>query len=57
MTSTQREQIPVGAMGVRFLVEREDSNGTVSVFECEVTANAKVPVPHSHDGFEETVYD
>ena len=56
MTSTQQEKIAVGALAVRFLVEGEDSNGTVSVFECEVPANSKMPLPHSHDGFEETVY-
>ncbi len=50
------ESINVGALGVRFLVEAPDSNGTASVFECYVPANAKMPVPHSHDGFEETIY-
>ena len=28
----------------------------VVVFECAVPAAAKVPTPHSHDAFEETVY-
>jgi quercetin dioxygenase-like cupin family protein len=56
MTSTQDEKIRVGALAVRFLVDGEESNGTVAVFECEVPANAKMPLPHSHDGFEETVY-
>ena len=41
---------------MRFLVESADSNGAATVFECSVPANAKVPVPHSHDAFEETVY-
>ena len=31
-------------------------NGTSSVFECYVPANARMPAPHSHDGFEETIY-
>jgi mannose-6-phosphate isomerase-like protein (cupin superfamily) len=26
------------------------------VFECYVPANARMPAPHSHDGFEETIY-
>jgi quercetin dioxygenase-like cupin family protein len=51
-----RQTIAVGELGIRFLVEAEDSGGTVSVFECEVPADARVPVPHSHDAFEETVY-
>jgi quercetin dioxygenase-like cupin family protein len=43
-------------MGVRFLVEAEDSGGSVTVFEVDVPADARMPAPHSHDGFEETVY-
>jgi quercetin dioxygenase-like cupin family protein len=50
------ETITVGALGVRFLVEGPDSNGSVSVFECYVPANARMPAPHSHDAFEETIY-
>jgi quercetin dioxygenase-like cupin family protein len=52
----EKETITVGALGVRFLVESDDSNGTASVFECYVPANARMPAPHSHDGFEETIY-
>jgi quercetin dioxygenase-like cupin family protein len=48
--------IQVGAMRVRFLIEAGDSNGSVSVFECFVPAASKMPVPHSHDAFEETIY-
>jgi quercetin dioxygenase-like cupin family protein len=50
------ETIQVGALSVRFLVEAEESNGTASVFECGVPAQARMPAPHSHDAFEETVY-
>lgn len=50
------ELIRVGQLGVRFLVEAADSNESVSVFECFVPANARMPAPHSHDGFEETIY-
>lgn len=56
MNSATTETITVGQMGVRFLVEGSDSNGSVSVFECYVPANAKMPAPHSHDAFEETIY-
>jgi quercetin dioxygenase-like cupin family protein len=52
----QNDTITVGALGVRFLVEAADSNGTASVFECYVAANSRMPAPHSHDGFEETIY-
>ena len=32
------------------------SAGSVAVFEFDVPAGAKVPVAHSHDGYEETIY-
>ena len=50
------DTITVGELGVRFLVEAADSNGTASVFECYVPANSRMPTPHSHNGFEETIY-
>jgi quercetin dioxygenase-like cupin family protein len=48
--------IAVGQLAIRFLVQSADSNGTATVFECSVPAGAKVPAPHSHDAFEETLY-
>ena len=56
MQARSNETITVGALSVRFLVEAADSNGTASVFECFVPANSRMPAPHSHDGFEETIY-
>jgi quercetin dioxygenase-like cupin family protein len=50
------EMIPVGPLGIRFLVEAEDSGGTAAIFEVHIPAGGKPPVPHSHDGYEETVY-
>jgi len=54
--ATDNATITVGALGVRFLIEPADSNGTASVFECYVPANTRMPAPHSHDAFDETVY-
>ena len=56
MSSASKEMIQVGALSVRFLVEAADSNGSASVFECFVPADSDMPVPHSHDAFEETIY-
>jgi quercetin dioxygenase-like cupin family protein len=56
MTTTMREEIKVGELAIRFLVESGDSNGAVAVFEFDVPAGAKVPVAHSHDAYEETIY-
>jgi quercetin dioxygenase-like cupin family protein len=56
MTTTMREEIEVGEVAIRFLVEGEESKDSVAVFEFDVPAGAKVPVAHSHDGYEETIY-
>lgn len=56
MKPASRETIHVGAIQIDFLVDAEDSGGSVTVFECHVPTDARVPVHHSHDAFEETVY-
>jgi quercetin dioxygenase-like cupin family protein len=56
MTTSTREEIRIGQLAIRFLVEGDASGGTVSVFEFDVPAGAKVPIAHSHDGYEETIY-
>src|SRR4029453_15511637 len=56
MTAGMREEIRVGQLAIRFLVESGDSNRAVAVFEFDVPAGAKVPLAHSHDGYEETIY-
>ncbi len=50
------EEIRVGELTIRFLLEGEASNGTVAMFEMEVPPGAHVPAPHSHDAYEETLY-
>jgi quercetin dioxygenase-like cupin family protein len=56
MRATPGETITLGALSVRFLIEADDSSDAVTVFECHVPAAARMPAPHSHDGFEETIY-
>ena len=56
MTTTMSEEIRIGELAIRFLVESEDAGGSVAVFEFDVPAGAKVPAAHSHDGYEETLY-
>lgn len=55
MHSPHSATIMVGGMGVRFLVESEESNASVTVFECVVPVDTRMPAPHSHDAFEETI--
>jgi quercetin dioxygenase-like cupin family protein len=56
MTTSTREEIRVGELVVRFIVEGEQSAGLVAVFEFDVPAGSKVAAAHSHDGYEETIY-
>jgi quercetin dioxygenase-like cupin family protein len=51
-----REEIRIGQLTIRFLLEGEASGGSVAVFEFEVPSGAKVPIAHSHDAYEETIY-
>jgi quercetin dioxygenase-like cupin family protein len=41
---------------LRFLQSREDTDGSLDVFEMTVEPNARVPVPHYHKSWDETVY-
>jgi quercetin dioxygenase-like cupin family protein len=50
------EEIRIGQLAIRFLLEGDASEGSVAVFEFDVPAGAKVPAAHSHDGYEETIY-
>jgi quercetin dioxygenase-like cupin family protein len=50
------EEIRVGQIAVRFLLDAAASGGSVAMFEFDVPAGAKVPIPHSHDAYDETVY-
>jgi quercetin dioxygenase-like cupin family protein len=56
MSTNTTEEIKIGPLAIRFLVEGATSGGTVAVFECDVPVGAKVPAPHSHDAYEETIY-
>jgi quercetin dioxygenase-like cupin family protein len=56
MTDSPKETIHAGPVEIRFLVDADDSGGSVTVFECRVPAGVQTPAPHSHDGFEETIY-
>ncbi len=56
MSTSTREEIRVGQLAVRFLLEGHESGGSVAMFEFDVPAGAKVPAAHSHDAYEETIY-
>lgn len=50
------EIICVGQIEIRFLLEGKNSNSQLAAFEFTVPAGAKVPVPHSHERYDETIY-
>ena len=56
MPMSTSEEIRIGQLAIRFLLEGEASGGSVAVFEFDVPAGARVPAAHSHDGYEETIY-
>src|SRR5262245_48935005 len=56
MATSTHEEIRVGELTIRFLVEGEQSSGSVAVFEFDVPAGSRVAAAHSHDGYEETIY-
>jgi quercetin dioxygenase-like cupin family protein len=56
MGTATKTPIQLQALTVTFLLDEVDTHGAATVFEIRVPAGAFVPPPHSHDGFEETVY-
>ncbi|HEY7116949.1 MAG TPA: cupin domain-containing protein [Tepidisphaeraceae bacterium] len=50
------EIIQVGQIGIRFLLEAGETNGSVAMFEFTVPVGATVPLPHSHKHYDETIY-
>jgi quercetin dioxygenase-like cupin family protein len=56
MVTSTSEEIRIGQLAIRFRLEGRGSGGSVAMFEFDVPAGARVPIPHSHDGYEETSY-
>ncbi len=50
------EHIRIGALQLTFLQSKHETGGALDMFECLVPPNSKVPVPHHHRDWEETVY-
>ena len=50
------DPIHLGPITVTFSVDADESAGSVTVSRCDVKDGASLPVPHSHDAFEETLY-
>jgi len=52
----KREIIQVGQIAINFLLESADTNGALAMFEFMVPVGARVPLPHYHKHYDETIY-
>ncbi len=52
-SASPKTTIHAGPVEIRFLVDADNSGGSVTVFE---PPSVQTPAPHSHDAFEETIY-
>jgi quercetin dioxygenase-like cupin family protein len=50
------ETISINGLELRFLHSKEDTGGSLDMFEMTMPPNARVPVPHYHENWDETVY-
>ena len=50
------EVIRVGGLELRFLQSKDDTGGSLDVFEMLVPPDARMPVPHYHETWDETIY-
>jgi quercetin dioxygenase-like cupin family protein len=51
-----KETIRMGQIEVNFLLTAADTKGSVAMFEFKVPVGAKVPLPHYHKEYDETIY-
>jgi len=52
----EAEEIRLGGIVLRFLIDGPTSGGGVTMFEMTVAPGAGMPVPHHHVGFDESGY-
>ena len=50
------EIIDLGSLQLKFLRSKQDTDGSLDVFEMTLQPNARMPIPHYHDRWDETVY-
>lgn len=50
------EVILIGGLELRFLQSKDESDGSLDLFEMTVQPNARMPIAHYHESWDETVY-
>jgi quercetin dioxygenase-like cupin family protein len=53
---TPKQLINLGPIAIRFLLDGDDTAGTMCMFEFLVPPGARVPVPHYHAHVDEAIY-
>ena len=51
-----KEVIVIGQIEIRYLLEGSDTKGALALFEVVVPPNVRVPAPHRHVTYDETIY-
>jgi len=50
------ELINMGSLQLKFLHSKQDTGGSLDMFEMTLQPNARMPVPHYHENWDEIVY-
>ncbi|MGN1288719.1 MAG: cupin domain-containing protein, partial [Bradyrhizobium sp.] len=50
------ELINLGALQLKFLQSKETTGGSLDLFEMTLQPNARMPIPHYHESWDETIY-
>jgi quercetin dioxygenase-like cupin family protein len=53
---TMSETINLGSLQLKFLQSKDDTGGSLDMFEMTLQPNARMPIPHYHDRWDETIY-
>ena len=50
------ETIDLGSLKLRFFYSKDDTAGSIDMFEMTLQPNARMPIPHYHESWDETIY-
>lgn len=56
MEAPGQDIVRIGSLELRFLVDENDGNGGLVMFEFTMPPGARVPAPHFHEAVDEAVY-
>lgn len=50
------ELIDLGALRLKFLQSKDTTSGSLDLFEMTLQPDARMPIPHYHESWDETIY-